>query len=193
MDVAGRGLCQAARSGHRLVSGRHLGRVVDVEVALFDQPLDELIEQLRQLCLAFLVVAAAERLEHLGRELPALHQRVENRLLEGVERPVAFVLAVEPVVRLIVAAGEPRLQEKIGELVEQRLQVDRVGELGAEFRVGVEAHRWSLLPEEYSMGGGTGYWTGSLVTGGRRRRLQLGCRRFARRDGQLQLPATSSQ
>jgi hypothetical protein len=47
------------------------------------------------------------------------------------------------VVRLVLAAGEPGLEEEVGELVEQRLEIDRVGHLGAELRVGMKAHRTS--------------------------------------------------
>jgi hypothetical protein len=116
----------------------HHRRRVELEVALLDQSLHELVEQLRELLLAFLVATATQRLEHLGTELPALHERVQDRALEGVERAIALV-ELHAVVRLPVA-GEARLQKKVSELVEQRLQVDRVGKLRAVLAVGVAAH-----------------------------------------------------
>ena len=50
-----------------------------------------------------------------------------------------------PVSHLVVPerggpAREPRLQQEVAQLVEQRLQVDRVGELGVVLGVGGEAH-----------------------------------------------------
>jgi hypothetical protein len=43
-------------------------------------------------------------------------------------------------VRRIAAARESGLQEEVGELVEQRLKIDCICELGAELRVRVGAH-----------------------------------------------------
>ena len=74
------GVREAALARHRLVAGRHLRRRLDVEIAFVDEPLHELVEQLGELRLGLLVAVAAQRLEHLGRELSALHQRVEDRL-----------------------------------------------------------------------------------------------------------------
>ena len=81
------GVGETAGAGHRLVAGGHLRRRVDVEVALLDEPGDELVEQLGELlgALAIVLAVAAERLEHLGGELPALHQRVEDRLAQRVD------------------------------------------------------------------------------------------------------------
>ena len=62
------------------MTGRHLRRRVDVQVALGGESLHEFVEQLGELRLRFLVAVAAQRLEHLGRELAALDQRVEDRL-----------------------------------------------------------------------------------------------------------------
>src|SRR5262249_38053005 len=108
----------------------------------------EIVEELGQLRLALFVVAAAERVEHLRRELPALHERVENGLLERLERTIALIAGIPAVVRLVVAAGEARLQQKVRKLVEQRLKVDRVGQLGTVLTVRMEAHGVLLL-EEY--------------------------------------------
>ena len=59
---------EAAGARDRLVAGGHLRRRFDVEVALVDQPLDEVVEQLGELALrSRLVAVAAQRLEHLGR------------------------------------------------------------------------------------------------------------------------------
>ena len=125
---------------HRLVPGRHLRRRVEVEVALVDQPLHEIVEQLGELRLRLLVAVAAQRLEHLGRELAALHQRFEDRLPQRVERAVARLVEAHAVVRAALAAGEAGLEQEVGELVEQRLEIDRVGHLRRELAVGVKAH-----------------------------------------------------
>ena len=60
--------------------------------------------------------------------------------LERLERAVGFASEVVPVRVRNASAGEAGLQQEIGELVEQRLQIDRVRHLRAELRVGVEAH-----------------------------------------------------
>jgi hypothetical protein len=124
----------------RLVGGGHLRRRLGGQVAFGDEPLHQLVEELGELGLALGVVLAAQRLEHLGRELATLQERVEDRLAERVHRAVALVAELPPVIRLLRPAGEPGLEQEVRELVEQRLEVDRVGEVGAELRVGVGAH-----------------------------------------------------
>src|SRR5213075_1136312 len=47
------------------------------------------------------------------------------------------------------AAREPGLQEEVGELVEQRLQIDGVGELRAELRVRMPAHVYKVSRSTY--------------------------------------------
>ena len=123
------------------MAGRHLRRRFHREVAFLDQPLDELIEQLRELSLSFLVALATQRLEHVRRELPALDERIQDCLTQRLERAITVIAEVPSVVRLLIlAAGKSRLQEEVGKLVEQRLEIDRVGHLRAELRVGVESH-----------------------------------------------------
>ena len=140
LHVARRGVGEAPRSGDGLLTGGHLGRSVDVQVALVHEALDEVVEHLRELRLRLLVTVAPQRLEHLGGELPALDEGVEDRLLERVERAVLVAPELSPVGVVVLAPREPRLEKEVGELVEQRLQVDRVGELGGELRVGVGTH-----------------------------------------------------
>ena len=66
-------LRRAARPEHRLVAGRHLRRLADVQVPLVDQALDDPVEQLAELALDLLVplgvagALAPEHLEHFGR------------------------------------------------------------------------------------------------------------------------------
>jgi hypothetical protein len=129
-----------------LVRGGHLGRRVGVEVPLVDEALYQVVEHLRQLRLGPLVPLAAERLQHLGRELAALHEGVEDRLLERVERPVLVPAELPPVGVVGLPPGEARLEEEVGELVEQRLEVDGIGELGAELGIRMESHRRGALP-----------------------------------------------
>jgi hypothetical protein len=116
------------------------GGGVEVEEPLAHEPLHEVVEQLGELGLGLLVAVAAQRLEHLGGELAAVEEGVEDRLLERVHRPVGVLAGVAPVGVRVLAAGEPALEQEVGELVEQRLEVDGVGHLGAELRVRMEAH-----------------------------------------------------
>ena len=88
------------------MAGWHLRRCLEVEIPFLDQPLHEVIEQLGELRLRFLVAVAAQRLEHLGRELAALHQRAKNRLLQRFHRAVAGFVDTHAVVRLPVASGK---------------------------------------------------------------------------------------
>ena len=84
-------LRHAAGAEHGLLRPRHLRRLLQVQVALLDQLLHDLIEQIGQLFLqlgVFLCVAgriAAQHVEHLGCELTRVHQRLEDRLAQRVE------------------------------------------------------------------------------------------------------------
>src|SRR5438876_443353 len=66
-----------------------------------------------------------QQLEHLGGELPRLHQRLEDGLAQRVERAVRLVLTeLAPEGMGVRASGEARLEEEIRELIEQGLEVD---------------------------------------------------------------------
>src|SRR5205085_5416540 len=101
LNVARGGLRDTPRPLERLMTGRHLRRCIHREVALVDQSLNELVEQLCELRLALFIAVAAKRLEHLRRELPALDEGVENSLTERLHRSVALVAEVPAVVRLL--------------------------------------------------------------------------------------------
>ena len=73
-------------------------------------------------------------LKPLARYFPDLQLALERNL------PASCVLDGE-----IVIAGEAGLEQEVRELVEQRLEVDRVGGLGGELLVGVEAHSRRML------------------------------------------------
>ena len=61
--------------------------------------------------------------------------------LQRVERAVARLVEAHAVVRMLpLAAGKAGLEQEVRELVEQRLEIDRVGHLRRELAVGVEAH-----------------------------------------------------
>src|SRR5690606_25419435 len=97
--------------------------------------------QLGQPSLGHFVTFAAERREHVRRELVAVYQRLENGLLQRLNGAIFLVIAeLAPERVLRWPAGEARLQEEIRELLQEGLEVDRVGQLGAEPRVGVCAH-----------------------------------------------------
>jgi hypothetical protein len=133
---------QPTRSGDGLMSGRHLRRRVDIQVAFSRELLDEIVEQLAEFFLRLLRAIPAQRLQQLRRELTALDQRIEDRLTQRLERAVGLAVEVVEIrIEVLPAAGrETRLQQKIGELVEQRLQVHRIGRFGAELRVGMKPH-----------------------------------------------------
>src|SRR5256885_14832210 len=85
---------------------------------------------------------AAQQLEHLGCELPRVHEGLQDRLPQRVERVVGLVLAELAPERVRVrASGEARLKEEIGELIEQGLEIQRVGQLGEVARVCRVFHR----------------------------------------------------
>src|SRR5256712_634100 len=137
-----------ARTEHRLLAGGHLGRLGHVQVALVDQLLDDLVEQPPQLALEVGVAGrvagrfAAQQLEHFGRQLARVHERLEDRLPQGVERAVGVFLAeLAPERMRVRASGEARLKEEIGELIEQGLEVHRIGQLGEEAAVRRVFHR----------------------------------------------------
>src|SRR5579862_197752 len=110
-------LREAAGAGDLLVPGRQRGGRFEVEVPLRDEALDDLVEHRRELLLGHLVTVTAERLEHFGRELARLHERVEDGLLEGAERLVGIVTGLTPERVKVRAAGETRLEEEVGEVV----------------------------------------------------------------------------
>jgi hypothetical protein len=124
------------------VARRHLGRRLQIEVAFGHHPLDNLVQQPGQLgcTLAFVVVASAQGLEHLGGELTAVHQGVQNRLSQRLDRMVSVFPRVTPVGMVRLTTGESRLEQEIRKLVEQGLQVDGIGHLWTELLVGVETH-----------------------------------------------------
>src|SRR4029079_2000999 len=136
---------KTAGTGDRLMTGGHLRRSVETQVTLFGETLDEVVEKLGELVLGILVTVSAQRLEQLGCELAALNQCVENRLLQRFERPVCILVEISPWVEL-ASAREPGLQQKVCELSQQRLQIDGIGHLGAEARVGMRPHAEQYSP-----------------------------------------------
>ena len=107
-----------------------------VQVALLLESLDDLVEQLAELAAQLVVfrgvagTLAAEDLQHLRRQQAGVHQRLKDGFLQPVERAVGVSLAdIAPPGMLVGPAGKPRLEQEVGQLVEQRLQIDGVGEL----------------------------------------------------------------
>src|SRR4029450_10544845 len=72
MHLLGGGLGHTARSEHRLIPTRDLGRLGDVEVPFVDEPLHDPIEQLTQLTLDLAIAGwvtgsfPSQHLEHYG-------------------------------------------------------------------------------------------------------------------------------
>src|SRR5207247_1009386 len=135
----------SARPEEGLLPRRHLGRLGDVQVAVFDQLLDDLVEQLRELALQLGIPLGIsggftpQQLEHLGGELPRLHQRLEDGLAQRVERAVRLVLTeLAPEGMGVRASGEARLEEEIRELIEQGWRVDGSARPGRSAKEGEE-------------------------------------------------------
>jgi hypothetical protein len=76
---------ETAGAHDRLLATRHLRRRLHVEKAFRGHPLDEIIEELGELGLSGVVSIAAQSLEHLGGELAALDERLEDRFAECIE------------------------------------------------------------------------------------------------------------
>ena len=75
----------AAAAFDWLMTRRNLRRRLQVQISLGGKLLDQLVEQLAQLLLRFLVAVATQRFEKIGRELSALDQRVEDRLTQRLQ------------------------------------------------------------------------------------------------------------
>ncbi len=127
---------------HRLVRRGHLRRVGEVEVALVDQALHELVEHLGERLPRFLVALplAAQLLQHLGRELAAFDERLDECILERIERAVVPFAGPAPPGVVVRSAFEAALQQEIGEVLEQVLDVDGVEQRAGVLRVGREPH-----------------------------------------------------
>src|SRR5947208_1084414 len=148
LHLLSRFLGHPTRTEQWLLARGHLGRLGHVQVALVDELLDDLVEQLPQLALEIGVARriaggfAAQQLEHFGRELARIHERLEDRLPQGVERAIGFFLAELAPERMGVrASGEAGLEEEVGELIEQGLEVHRIGQLGEVAAVRRVFHR----------------------------------------------------
>ena len=152
LDLLRGGVCLAARPEHRLMTLRDLWCLLDVEVALVDHPLHDLVEQLRELLLdlgiALLVARGLppQHLEHLGRELAGFHERLENGLLQGLQGPIVLVSELPPERMPGRAAGEARLQQEVAQLIQEILEVDRIREVGDVLPVRGEFHTRILQP-----------------------------------------------
>src|SRR5206468_6211371 len=84
----------------------------------------------------------AQRRERFGRRLGRVHERLEDRLPQGVQRAIGFFLAeLAPERMRVRASGEARLEEEVGQLIEQGLEVHRVGQLGEVTAVRRVFHR----------------------------------------------------
>src|SRR2546423_2144886 len=125
---------------HLLMAGRHLRRGLQFQITLGGQLLNETVQQLAQLLLRFLVAVAPERLQQLGSELAAFDQGVENCLTKRFDGAIRLRVEIVEIRIEALSGRKSRLQQKISELVEQSLKIDRISRFRAELRVGVEAH-----------------------------------------------------
>jgi len=100
------------------------------DVALFHQPVDQLVDQLFHFRVHLLGRAVQQVLHILIGKQIAFLKRTLNRLAQGFHRffRVHFGEAVE--LRFV-----PALQEKVGQALDEFLQVNSVGRLARVFRV----------------------------------------------------------
>jgi hypothetical protein len=142
------------RPQERGVPLRHLGRLLDVEIALLDEALHDRVEQLAQLALQVAVPlrvtgrVAPEELHHVGRELARFHQGAEDRVPEPVERAVPAFARLGPPGPVARPAGKTGLEQEVAQLVQQRLEIDGVGEAGDVLCIRGVAHSASELREQ---------------------------------------------
>ncbi len=128
------------------MTGWHLRRRLEIQIAFGSKFLNQTVQQLAQFFLRFLGAVAAQRLQQLGGELTALDQRIENRLTQSLDGSIRFRVEIVEVRIKALSAGKPRLQQKIGELVQQRLEINCISGFRTELRVRVEAHDSNIQP-----------------------------------------------
>src|SRR5207237_6390139 len=88
----------------------------------------------------------AQRFQQLGGKLAALDQCIENGLTQSLDGSIGLGIEIVEVRIEVLSARKSRLQQKIRELVQQRLKIDRISSFRAELRVGVEAHVSNIQP-----------------------------------------------
>ncbi len=101
---------------------------LEAEVALLHQLLDEVVQELGDLGLNLSVSLPLppELLQHLGGELPALEESLEEGLLQGVQGVVVFHPGESPIGMEMGPTGEPPVQEEVGQVLQEVLQVEGV-------------------------------------------------------------------
>ena len=103
------------------------------DVALVGHPLDDLLDQLFELRARLVLIAvggvAEQPFDGLFRQHAAVEQRVEDRVVQRLHRPLFLVVAV----RVAEAARE----QQIGQLRHQILEIQLVERVAGEFRVAV--------------------------------------------------------
>ncbi len=132
----------AATLRHLDVAARQQRRIAQIDVAFLDELLHQVIEQLGDLLahLRVTIALATQLAEHLGRELAALDERLQQRFLQRIERAIFVVAGPAPPRVKMGAALEAALQQEIGESLEQVLDVERVEDRAAVLRIGRELH-----------------------------------------------------
>ncbi len=139
-----RALVDLPCAGHLRVRRFARRRRREREVALLDQPLHQVVQQLGEpLPLPLVALPLAPQLfEHLRRELPALDQRAQQRFLQRIQRPAGrvHVQRVRPPRLVLRPAREPALEQEVREPVQQLLDVQRVEQAAAVLGVSGEAH-----------------------------------------------------
>jgi len=122
--------------------GLEIGRCRNV--ALFAHPLDDLLNQLLELGPHLLLIAvrrvAQQPFDRFFGQDAAIEERVENRVVQRLHRPLLVVHAA-------VGVAKPAGQKKIRQLGHQIFEIQFVEQVAGEFRVSVfHPDPWPLFP-----------------------------------------------
>ncbi|TVP72384.1 MAG: A/G-specific adenine glycosylase [Gemmatimonadales bacterium] len=129
--------------------------------SLLHQLLHEVVQEGRDLLLELRVALALglELPEHLGGELSGVQEGVQEGLLQRLLRPGVVGARPSPEGVVVGPPCKAPVQEEIGEVLQEGLQVQAVQEAAPELRVGREAHggylgqmetrsEWSLVDRQ---------------------------------------------
>ena len=131
------------RTGRVAGGARHPGRVpAQGDVPLVHQLPDDLVEEVGDLVqhVGIAGTVAPEFLDHFGRQLAALHQRPQDGLFQSLDRGCILQPGPAPIGMEVRPSGEAPVQEELGELFDEALQVEGVEPPLPVLGVGGEAH-----------------------------------------------------
>ena len=106
------------------------------DVAFVGHAFDDLLDQLLELRACFVLIAvggiAEQALNRFSRQDAAVEERIENRVVQRLHRPLFLVVAVR--------VPETAREQQVGELRDQILEIQLVERITGEFGVAVLQH-----------------------------------------------------